>query len=169
MNNQYKLGAPERILTEYDERLQREKNDSSYYVKCHCGKLCKGIHGLWTHQRFCTICDIRELRELFNEEIIANGWYFNDENFEEATFTPQAKLPKLGLKLSKATESWKQAKRVFQVNIRCQSRNRKREWKYLSLSRHCLRIFQKWIWNCFRKWHIRWILSKIRPLTKETT
>ena len=46
INNQYKLEAPEGILTEYDERLQREKNDSSYYVKCHCGNLCKGIHGL---------------------------------------------------------------------------------------------------------------------------
>ena len=43
INSQYELEAPEGISTEYDERLQREKNDSSYYVQCHCGKLCKGI------------------------------------------------------------------------------------------------------------------------------
>ena len=93
INNQYKLEAPEEILTEHDECLQHEKNDSSYYVQCHCGKLTKGLCGLRAHQRFCTISDIPELRELFNEEIITNGKYFNDKNFEEATFTPQTKLP----------------------------------------------------------------------------
>ena len=46
INNQYKLEAPERILTEYGKRLQREKNDSSYYVQRHCEKLCQGIRGL---------------------------------------------------------------------------------------------------------------------------
>ena len=43
INSQYELEAPEGILTEYDESLQREKNDGSCYVQCHCGKLCKGI------------------------------------------------------------------------------------------------------------------------------
>ena len=43
INSQYELEAPKGVLTEYDERLQREKNDSSYYVKCNYGKLCKGI------------------------------------------------------------------------------------------------------------------------------
>ena len=96
INNQYELEAPEAILSEYDERLQREKNASSYYLKCHCGKLCKGIAGLRVHQRFCTISDIPELRKLFNEEIVTNGEYFNDENFEKATFTPRVKLPTPG-------------------------------------------------------------------------
>ena len=50
------------ILTEYDERLQCEKNDISYYIQCHCGrKLCKDIPGLQAHQRFCTISDVPEL------------------------------------------------------------------------------------------------------------
>ena len=96
INNQYELEAPEGILTEYDECLQREKNDSPHDVQCQCGKLCKSIRGLRAHQRFCTINDVPELRELFNEEIITNGENFKDENFEEATFTPQAKLPTPG-------------------------------------------------------------------------
>ena len=39
------------------------------------------------------------------------------------------------------------SKRVFQFNVRCQQRNHKCKWKYLSPTRHYLRIFQKWIWN----------------------
>ena len=117
INNQYELEAPEGILTEYDERLQREKNNSSYYVQCHRGKLCKGIRGLRAHQRFCTIGDVLKLRELFNAEIETNGDYFNDENFEETTFTPQAKLPTPGLKLPLTTETWDRANEFFKPTL----------------------------------------------------
>ena len=40
INNRYDLEAEE-ILTDYDERLQREKNDSSYYLQCHYEKFAK--------------------------------------------------------------------------------------------------------------------------------
>ena len=79
INNQYELEAREGILTEYDECLQRNKNHSSCYFQCHCGKICKGIHVIRAHQRFCTVSDVPELRQLFNEEIITNGEHFNDE------------------------------------------------------------------------------------------
>ena len=59
-----------------------KKNDSSCYFQCHCGKLCKGIRVIRAHQRFCTVSDVSELRQLFNEEIITNGEYFNDEILE---------------------------------------------------------------------------------------
>ena len=117
INNQYELEAPERILTEYGKRLQREKNDSSYYVQCHCEKLCKGIRGLWAHQKFCTISDVLKLRELFHAEIKTNGDYFHDKIFEEATFTPQAKLPTPGLKLPLTTESWNRANEFFKPTL----------------------------------------------------
>ena len=80
------MEAQEGISTEYDERLQRKMNDSSYDVQCHCRKLCKGIHRLQGHQGFCTISDVSELRELFNEETITNSEYFEDENSEETIF-----------------------------------------------------------------------------------
>lgn len=115
-------------------------------------KLCKGIRGLRAHLWFCTISDIPELRKLFNEEIITNGRYLNNKNFEEATFTPQAKLPTPGLKLPKTNTSWNQASKFFKSTLDV-NKKIKRKW-YLSPTRHFLRIFQKRIWNCFRKWHI---------------
>ena len=41
----------------------------------------------------------------------------NNENFEEATFTPQAKLPTPGLKLPKTNESWNQANKFFKSTL----------------------------------------------------
>ena len=41
INNQYELEAPEGISTECDERLQREKNNSSFYVKVGLSRLRK--------------------------------------------------------------------------------------------------------------------------------
>ena len=117
-------------------------------------KLCKGIRGLRAHQWFCTISDIPELRKLFNEEIITNGEYLNNENFEEATFTPQAKLPTPGLKLPKTNESWNQANKFFKSTLDVNK-------EIICVNDIChpqdtfLRIFQKRMWNCFRKWHIR--------------
>ena len=117
IKNQYELEAPEGISTEYSERLEHEKNDSSHYVYCHYGKICKGISGLWIHQRFCTVSEVPELRELFKKEIIINGEYSNDKNFEEAVFTPQTKLSTLGLKLPKTTESWNPANQFFKSTL----------------------------------------------------
>ena len=54
-----------------------KKNDSSCYFQCHCGKLCKGIRVIRAD-----VSDVSELRQLFNEEIITNGEYFNDEILE---------------------------------------------------------------------------------------
>ena len=38
--------------------------------------------------------------------------------------------------------------------------------KLFSPTRHYLRIFQKWMWNCFIKRHIRWIPSKVEPFIR---
>ena len=64
---QNNVAAPEGTLTDYGERMQR--NRKTNYIECHCGKLCNGNRGLRAHQRFCHVNDIPELRDLFVQEI----------------------------------------------------------------------------------------------------
>ena len=74
-------------------------------MQCHRGNFAKlTVYYDSARDFVCIVSDIPELGDLFNEEIITNGEYFNDENFEEATFTPSAKLRRLRLKLPKTTE-----------------------------------------------------------------
>ena len=49
LNDQHSLNAPEGTLTEYDEKMQSKENNEDDYIKCHCGKSCKGIRGLRAH------------------------------------------------------------------------------------------------------------------------
>ena len=58
-----------------------------------------------------------DVPELFKTEIIMNGEYLNEKNFEEVTFTPKAKLPTLGLKLPKTAESWNRANKFFKSTL----------------------------------------------------
>ena len=46
------------IFTNYDERMQSENNNNNdNYVRCLCGKLCKGYRGLRAHKRFSQVFD----------------------------------------------------------------------------------------------------------------
>ena len=46
------------ILTDYDGRMQSENNNNNdNYVRCLCGKLCKGHRGLRAHKRFFHVFD----------------------------------------------------------------------------------------------------------------
>ena len=67
VDNKNSVAAPEGTLTDYDERMKR--NRKTNYIECHCGKLCNGNRGLRAHQRFCHVNDIPELRDLFVQEI----------------------------------------------------------------------------------------------------
>ena len=60
IDSENSVAAPERTLTDYDERMQY--NRETYYIECHCGKLCNGYRGLRAHQRFCHVNYIPELR-----------------------------------------------------------------------------------------------------------
>ena len=65
IDNENSVAAPQGTLTDYDEKMQcnRETN----YIECHCGKLCNGLRA---HQRFCHANDNPELRNLFVQELI---------------------------------------------------------------------------------------------------
>ena len=104
LNNQHSLNAPEGTITEYNEKMQSKENNEDDYIKCHCGKSCKGVRGLRTHQRFCKINDMLELRELLNNELaeIREDSITRDENYEpNDQYIPQNKLPKTEIKLPK--------------------------------------------------------------------
>ena len=62
LNDQHTLQQPDRLVTDHDEQMQRNKNSGNNEVQCHCGKLCKGDRGLRASQRFCQISDDSELR-----------------------------------------------------------------------------------------------------------
>ena len=99
--------------------MQSKENNEDNYIKCHCGKLCKGIRGLRAHQRFCKINDMPELRELFNNELVEiRDSITCDENFEPKNqCIPQNKLPKTGIKLPKTESDWKQANEYFKATL----------------------------------------------------
>ena len=74
IDSENSVAAPEGTLTDYHERMQR--NRETNYIECHCGKLCNGNRGLRPHQRFSHVNDIPQLRDLFAQEIeqlIDNG------------------------------------------------------------------------------------------------
>ena len=50
------------------KKMQSKENNKDDYIKYHCGKSCKSIHGLRAHQKFWKINDMPELKELFNNE-----------------------------------------------------------------------------------------------------
>ena len=119
LSDQYSLNDPEGTITECDEKLQSKENNEDDYIKCNCGKSCKGICGLRAHQRFCKINDMPELRELFNNELVEiKDSITCDENFEpNDQYILQNKLPKTGIKLPKTKSAWGQANEYFRVKL----------------------------------------------------
>ena len=102
------------ILTDYDEHKQSENNNNNgNYVRCLCGKLCKGPRGLRVDKRFCQVFDSQELHNLFN----------NDDNFIENSSVENISLKqntpsehcqtKPGVKLTKTNEQWSIANEYF--------------------------------------------------------
>lgn len=109
--------GPEGVLTEYDEQMQRRKENN--YIQCHCGKMCNGNRGLRAHQRFCHVNDVPELRDLFMNELDQLNNINNDNiNSDEEDITQLIKrLPKKGIKLPKSKADWDTANEFFKQNL----------------------------------------------------
>ena len=117
IDNENSIAAPEGTLTEYDERIQRRKENN--YIECHCGKLCNGNRGLRAHQRFCHVNDVPELRDLFMQEIqqLNSNDIDIESSDEELEINHFKRLPKKGIKLPKTAEEWNTANEYFKQNL----------------------------------------------------
>ena len=115
IDNENSVAAPEGTVTDYDERMQH--NRETNYIECHCGKLCNGNRGLRAHQRFCHVNDIPELRDVFVQEVeqLIDNDTDNSEN--ESIINHVKIIPKKGVKLPKTTEEWNTANEYFKQHL----------------------------------------------------
>ena len=115
IDNENSVAAPEGTVTDYDERMQH--NRETNYIECHCGKLCNGNRGLRAHQRFSHVNDIPELRDVFVQEIeqLIDNDTDNSEN--ESIINHVKIIPKKGVKLPKTTEEWNTANEYFKQHL----------------------------------------------------
>ena len=72
-------------------------------VQCHFGKLCKGDSGLRAYQRFCQICNVPELGELFNKNLLEKSLIEYNDNIKNTFISPKLN-PKVGIRLPKTKE-----------------------------------------------------------------
>ena len=90
------------------------------------------LFGLRAHQRFCQICNVPELIELFNKDLSENSLFKYYDKIEN-NFTPPKPNPKAGIKLPKTKEEWQisndYCKSVF--NLHGDIRNVEEEIIYL--------------------------------------
>ena len=113
INNENSVAAPERTLTDYDERMQRNRETNC--IECHCGKLCNRNRGFRAHRRFCHVNYILEVRDLFEiEQLIDND---TDNSDDESIINHVKIIPKEGIKLPKATKEWNTANEYFKQNL----------------------------------------------------
>ena len=63
-------------LTSSDEN--ENKNKSDHDVTCYCGKKCKGLRGLRTHQRSCVASNLDDLKALFTQISATNHQQTNN-------------------------------------------------------------------------------------------
>ena len=115
IDNENSVAAPEGTVTDYDERMQH--NRETNYIECHCGKLCNGNRGLRAHQRFSHVNNIPELRDVFVQEIeqLIDNDTDNSEN--ESIINHVKIIPKKGVKLPKTTEEWNTANEYFKQHL----------------------------------------------------
>jgi hypothetical protein len=109
--------APEGVLTDYDERVQRRKE--SHYIECHCGKRCNGYRGLRAHQRFCHVNDTPELRDLFTHEIEQLNNSAVENHDDNVIGDCIKRIPKKGIKLPKSSAEWNIANDFFKLHLNC--------------------------------------------------
>ena len=122
IDSENSVAAPEGTLSDYDERMQRNREIN--YIECHCGKLYNGNRGLRAYQRFCHVNDMSELRDLFVQEIEQLIDNDTDNSDDESIANHVKIIPKKGIKLPKATKEWNTANEYFKQNLNsCENAN----------------------------------------------
>ena len=83
-------------------------------VKCSCGKVCKGIRGLKTHQRHCRVIvglHANLYKELVKE--IAS----NEDIVEQQSADPGGVKIKPGMRIPKSDNDWQIANEYFRASL----------------------------------------------------
>ena len=100
-------------ITTIDHAVDISRNRSnSYLIKCVCGKECKGLRGLKTHQRTC--CTIKSISDELHNDSIEND-FIDENNCGEVISESTSELPNLkdGVKLPTASADWELANSYF--------------------------------------------------------
>ena len=87
------------------------ENQAAGEYKCICGKICKGLRGLKSHQRTC-----RSVKYLGEDVTLEEDFEFDDKTIEH-TFLNELPNAKRGILLPKSQEQWDLANLYFQTEM----------------------------------------------------